>query len=38
MKAATGDVIVLKNNCSESCQVKLPGKILEKNSYKENNF
>ena len=39
MKAATGTVLekgVLKNNSSESCQVKLSGKILEKNFYEEN--
>ena len=33
MKTATGAVsrkCVLKNDCSESCQLKLPGKILEK--------
>ena len=33
MKAGTAAVLeklALKNNCSETCEVKLPGKILEK--------
>ena len=33
MKAGTAAVLeklAFKNNCSETCEVKLPGKILEK--------